>query len=309
MADDARICTGLAHHPKTVKVNRRLGDKGCWRLVCLFLWVAENRPDGDLVGMNSEDIEIAGEWDGEPGKFTQTLVEVRFLDGEETAYRVHDWEEHNPWVASRPQRIAKAKAAAAARWDKRNQHDRSCPSNDEDDRKHWNEGNSGKIPTPDEMCGGSKSDAQSIAQSCSEHVLAMPSSPLLSPPPKVKVKSVGAFAPPTLAQVAAYCFERGKGVDPQQWMNHYEAVGWKVGRNPMKSWKAAVRTWEGNGINGGRKDGQRTDATTQRSQQNKQTIIDAFTADSGRRDAPHGFERQDQSRLRAGEGVPIRFRQ
>ena len=90
MADDARICTALAHHPKTVKVQRRLGDKGCWRLVALFLWVAENRPDGDLVGMNSEDIEIAGGWDGEPGKFTQTLVEVRFLDGEKapTAFTI-----------------------------------------------------------------------------------------------------------------------------------------------------------------------------------------------------------------------------
>lgn len=49
---------------------------------------------------------------------------------------------------------------------------------------------------------------------------------------------------PTLAMVEEYCAERGNGVDPEAWIAHYEANGWKVGRNPMKDWKAAVRTWE-----------------------------------------------------------------
>ena len=54
------------------------------------------------------------------------------------------------------------------------------------------------------------------------------------------------FCPPTLDQVEAYCKERGKGVDPQAWMNHYTSNGWKVGKNSMKNWQAAVRTWEKN---------------------------------------------------------------
>jgi hypothetical protein len=29
-------------------------------------------------------------------------------------------------------------------------------------------------------------------------------------------------------------------------MNHYQSVDWKIGKKPMKDWKAAVRTWEGN---------------------------------------------------------------
>ncbi len=57
------------------------------------------------------------------------------------------------------------------------------------------------------------------------------------------------FKQPTLDEVAAYCKERGNNVDPQQWIDHYTANGWKVGKNPMKDWKAAVRTWERNGIN------------------------------------------------------------
>ncbi len=52
------------------------------------------------------------------------------------------------------------------------------------------------------------------------------------------------FQQPTLNEVSSYCQERGRGVNPEKWMAHYEANGWKVGKNPMKNWKAAVRTWE-----------------------------------------------------------------
>lgn len=52
------------------------------------------------------------------------------------------------------------------------------------------------------------------------------------------------FSPPSLDEVKTYCMERRNRVDPAQWIDHYESNGWKVGRNPMKSWKAAVRTWE-----------------------------------------------------------------
>ena len=54
------------------------------------------------------------------------------------------------------------------------------------------------------------------------------------------------FTAPTVEEVSAYCRERGNSVDPQHFVAHYEANGWKVGRNPMKDWKAAVRTWERN---------------------------------------------------------------
>ena len=54
------------------------------------------------------------------------------------------------------------------------------------------------------------------------------------------------FTKPTLEEVQAYCQERNNNVDAEKWYNHYEAVGWKVGRSPMKDWKASVRTWERN---------------------------------------------------------------
>lgn len=56
--------------------------------------------------------------------------------------------------------------------------------------------------------------------------------------------SLPRFQKPTLEQVKAYCQERNNSVNPEKWLAHYEANGWRVGKNPMKDWKAAVRTWE-----------------------------------------------------------------
>lgn len=52
------------------------------------------------------------------------------------------------------------------------------------------------------------------------------------------------FVPPTVEEVRAYCQERGNKVDPQAFVDHYTSNGWMVGKNKMKSWKAAVGTWE-----------------------------------------------------------------
>ena len=44
--------------------------------------------------------------------------------------------------------------------------------------------------------------------------------------------------------VALYCRERGNGIDAEHFVSFYEAKGWMIGKNKMKDWKAAVRTWE-----------------------------------------------------------------
>ena len=54
----------------------------------------------------------------------------------------------------------------------------------------------------------------------------------------------GRMTPPTVAEVAAYCQERGNGINPESFVDFYASKGWMVGKNPMKDWKAAVRTWE-----------------------------------------------------------------
>ena len=59
-------------------------------------------------------------------------------------------------------------------------------------------------------------------------------------------KPLKRFTAPALEEVKEYCAERKNNVDPERFINYYTANGWKVGKNPMKDWKAAVRSWERN---------------------------------------------------------------
>lgn len=52
------------------------------------------------------------------------------------------------------------------------------------------------------------------------------------------------FVKPSVQEIEAYCFERGNTIKSQNFYDFYESKGWKVGNQPMKDWKAAVRTWE-----------------------------------------------------------------
>lgn len=54
------------------------------------------------------------------------------------------------------------------------------------------------------------------------------------------------FIKPTIEEVRGYCISRGNSVDAEKFYDYYEANGWKVCKNSMKDWKAAVRTWEKN---------------------------------------------------------------
>lgn len=54
----------------------------------------------------------------------------------------------------------------------------------------------------------------------------------------------GRFTPPTVNEVQEYCSERNNGIDAQTFIDFYESKGWLIGKNKMKDWKAAVRTWE-----------------------------------------------------------------
>ena len=59
-------------------------------------------------------------------------------------------------------------------------------------------------------------------------------------PEKPKRKN---FVKPTVEEIAAYCKEKNYNIKAQQFFNYYESNGWKIGRNAMKSWQAAVQNW------------------------------------------------------------------
>jgi hypothetical protein len=65
----------------------------------------------------------------------------------------------------------------------------------------------------------------------------------------IGAKNEKRFSPPTVADITEYCFERENTVDAVRFFDHYTSNGWMVGKNKMKDWKAAVRTWEKTNLN------------------------------------------------------------
>jgi len=56
-------------------------------------------------------------------------------------------------------------------------------------------------------------------------------------------KNKGRFTPPTLTEVIEQCNRTGANIDPQGFIDFYESKGWMIGRNKMKCWRSAIRTW------------------------------------------------------------------
>lgn len=112
-------------------------------------------------------------------------------------------------------------------------------------RKYWHTrkeklNSTQQLNTPQpELDQGSKQYAVSSKQVTTTDVA--------SPPVTQKVcKKRMQFVKPTLDEVIEYCKQRKNSVSPNAWYSHYESNGWRVGKNPMRNWQAAIRTWESN---------------------------------------------------------------
>lgn len=115
MNSDIRLSIGFLDHPKTVKLQRQLSDAGVLALLRLWLWAAQNRPSGILVGMDEDDIEIAARWDGEKGSFNAVATRLRFLDKLDGTYRIHNWKERNSWQSDAERRSGASRMARMAK--------------------------------------------------------------------------------------------------------------------------------------------------------------------------------------------------
>lgn len=113
MSNDARLNTSILQHPKIKKLNRKFGPQGPLSFIALILWVAANRSDGDLMGMDADDIELAIDWPLDPGALFEALIDLHLLDEVEPRhYVIHDWADHNPWAAGSDNRSDRARFAA-----------------------------------------------------------------------------------------------------------------------------------------------------------------------------------------------------
>lgn len=92
-----------------------------------------------------------------------------------------------------------------------------------------------KYPSPDNTCNQMISDDSE----CPRNPIQSESNTPI-PPRGGSVR----FVPPSVDEVRTYCQERKNGVDAQEFVDFYTSKGWMVGKNKMKDWRAAVRTWE-----------------------------------------------------------------
>lgn len=104
-----------------------------------------------------------------------------------------------------------------------------------------------KYPAPEEYDNPRQSAAScgelpQVAASCGLNPIQSESNTNPNPNPKEEARERAHR--PTVEEVAAYCRERGNSVDAERFVDFYASKGWKVGNQPMKDWKACVRTWE-----------------------------------------------------------------
>ena len=169
MNTDIRLSTEFFRHPKTLKLKRRLGLEGIISLQQLWVWVAQNRPDGNLAGLDSEDIVLAACWEGEEAAFVQTLIDLRWLDVlEDGSLCLHNWRTRQEYASKSEERKEKARKAADARWSKSDTQampkaSADMPRNSTGTSKH---SASNAQPMLKNAC--------SNAQACNEHKQAMP---------------------------------------------------------------------------------------------------------------------------------------
>ena len=209
---------GLTKHPKFLRLVHMLGEPPAHVQGHLeFLWATayeDGEPRiGDAVG-----VELAAGWDGKAGDLCKALLEcggagkAGFI--EEVPGEPGIFQVHDLFENA-PEYVSSR--FRMRRWRQRRQS--------EDHSKDAPQSPNGDVTQPLRNGYG-------------------------SPAPAPKRKERAHFTKPTLEEVAAYCRERKNQVDPQRFVDYYTSNGWRVGRNPMKDWKAAVRTWERNDAGG-----------------------------------------------------------
>ena len=67
--------------------------------------------------------------------------------------------------------------------------------------------------------------------------------------PNNNTNNKNTFIKPNSKEINDYAKSIGFELQGDQFFDHYEARGWLIGKNPMKDWKAAVRTWKRNSSN------------------------------------------------------------
>jgi hypothetical protein len=120
--EDIRLKLDVLEHPKIrelqdifEEMEPRLGAVAFCSWLRLVIHAARNCQDGHLK-MTTRRLKSTARWTGSGDQFAGALVEVGLLEKTDEGFLLHDWQEHQEYVANTSLRVAKAKKAAAARW-------------------------------------------------------------------------------------------------------------------------------------------------------------------------------------------------
>lgn len=220
MGNDIRLDIGFLDNIKTRKLIRELGDHAVVCTLRLWSYVALRHPKGQMNGMTQDDLEDIAGWTGERGAYVAYAIRMRWVDTTDDGHlEIHDWKEHQPWVYHSEKRSEAAKTAVAIRWENHKKQLLNTPRIRSVYKANTERNTPSPIPYP--IPKDQKQDQNICARA-----------------------KPARFTIPTVEEIREYCTARNNTVDPVKFHAHYTANGWRVGKNPMRNWKAAIVTWE-----------------------------------------------------------------
>lgn len=244
---------GLHNHPKFRRLAYLLDApvshvRGY--LECLWDVAYEN---GDARIGDACNVTLATQFPGEPNEIVQALLncggpgrsgfidEVKDPECDGLLYEVHDLLDHAPvYVSNRKAREDERRKEKVCTYCERIY--KSCDNRSQTCSDRCRTAKHRKSVTVVTDCNRR---SQSVTLS---HTTPAPAPALLdtgeNSHSEEKPKTKARFHPPTLAEVSAYCREKGYTIDPEHFLAHYEANGWRQANgNKIQKWKSSVVTW------------------------------------------------------------------
>lgn len=232
-----KVFTDFYANRKTARLRAKIGDDAMWIPPRLWAYAAEHQSDGDFSGYSSEELAFLLGCNKHASSILEALKECGFID--ETGI-IHDWEEHNGFHSTFSER---AKTAAKARWAKKEKKQKKELSNTETDTET-------ETSIASSMLQASRSPENGFDHGSATTTPPAPEKPQGEPnPPQGKRprKRVEPMQIPSIEEVKLHAAKIGlPETEAFKFHGYYESNGWRVGKNPMKSWVGAMTNWKGN---------------------------------------------------------------
>jgi len=206
----------LPRHPKLIRLAARLQihtAQAAGHVVFLWLWTLDYCPNGGLSDFGAAEIAAASSFTGDADLFLEALVACGWIDEDRA---IHNWHEYAGRLVEERARDKERKRAARESYKSRMSV--GCPADGDGTA-------AGRRPYPTQP---------------------NPTQPNPTVPEDNGAPSAPRtrFTPPTREELDIESAKIGlPKAQVDLFVAHYASNGWKVGRNPMKSWPHALAGW------------------------------------------------------------------